>query len=409
MNVLQVTFSSQLVGGAERYVFDVTPALHQHGHRVAVAYVGGASEPRLSRFGVREYWLAQHGSDVATLVRALRATADAEQPDVIVLHTNQHPQLLDASTAFAPTVEFVHNHDSYCASGEKVLWNSRRVCERESSLLPCLLNHVAERCGSLRPQRALSGALHARATLASEKRLAGLITASAFVRDQLIRHGVFHDRVTVVPYPAPALTRTMPSAQAGDAETPDELPSGPRFLFVGRLVRAKGLDVLLDALKLTPNHIHLDVAGDGWYKPALLRRTTELALSNRVQFHGWTDGAALSRLYQRCRAAVVPSVWPEPFGIVALEAMQHARPVVISSAGGLPEVVPDTVAGFVVPPFDVSALAARIAVLAEDADLARRMGEAGRQHVQQHFGMDIHLQRLTDVLKRAVRSASVPA
>jgi glycosyltransferase involved in cell wall biosynthesis len=400
MNILQVTASSQLIGGADRYVFDVSPALQQQGDRVAVAYVGGRPEPRLAPLGLRELWLGRGDADATTLTDAFIAAVDTVCPDVIVFHTSQHPELMGASATLAPTVEFVHNHNSYCASGEKVHWGSRRVCERRSAILPCLFFHAAERCGSRRPGKAFAGARRASATLAAERRLAGLVTASGYVREQLVRHGVSPDRVTVVPYPVPVL----PPAP----DTTPDLP-GPRLLFVGRLVRTKGVELLLDALHLVPSAVFLDVAGEGWRKPALVRRAAELGLAERVRFHGWTDGAALSRLYQRCVAVVVPSAWPEPFGLVALEAMAHGKPVIATAVGGLPEVVLDGLTGFLVPPFDEVRLAERLSQLAADERLACRMGETGRARVVEEHRIDLHLQRLTGALQRAIGSADLVA
>jgi glycosyltransferase involved in cell wall biosynthesis len=91
---------------------------------------------------------------------------------------------------------------------------------------------------------------------------------------------------------------------------------------------------------------------------------------------------------QRAWLQVVPSVWDEPFGIAALDAMAQARAVIASRAGGLSEIVDDGATGFLVPPSDPVALAQRLTALIEDPDGCAAMGAAGRQRLVEHFSMD---------------------
>jgi glycogen synthase len=85
---------------------------------------------------------------------------------------------------------------------------------------------------------------------------------------------------------------------------------------------------------------------------------------------------------------VIPSVW-EPFGMVAAEAMSVGRPVVVSRAGGLPEVVEDGISGLVVPPGDPGALFQAIDRLLADSELRDRLAETGRQRVAERFTVEV--------------------
>jgi glycosyltransferase involved in cell wall biosynthesis len=82
---------------------------------------------------------------------------------------------------------------------------------------------------------------------------------------------------------------------------------------------------------------------------------------------------------------VTPSICFDTFGLVNLEAMEHAKPVVATSFGGSPEVVQDGVTGFVANPFDLGAFSDAIARLLADPDLRARMGAAGRARLEAHF------------------------
>ena len=159
----------------------------------------------------------------------------------------------------------------------------------------------------------------------------------------------------------------------------------PRLLCVGRLIPIKGHIVLLRAFAQARRSIpdlQLDVAGRGPLEPALRALAKELEVDDAVRFLGYV--APVQRAIEESAIIVVPSMG-EGFGMVALEAMERARPVIAAGIGGLGELVEDEVTGFLVPPGDAEPLAAAIVALAADPQLAVRMGEAGRRRALAHF------------------------
>ncbi len=155
----------------------------------------------------------------------------------------------------------------------------------------------------------------------------------------------------------------------------------PYVLAIGRHVPQKGFDVLLRALR----HLHdrgqtcdLILAGDGAEQAALRSLAAELHLENVVVFPGRVDHAQAMRLFAGCTVFVLPSRH-EPFGIVNLEAMAHARPIVASRVGGVPEIIFDDENGLLVPPGDADALATALGRLLADEAWRHRLGQAGRQ------------------------------
>jgi glycosyltransferase involved in cell wall biosynthesis len=159
----------------------------------------------------------------------------------------------------------------------------------------------------------------------------------------------------------------------------------PRLLCVGRLIPIKGHIVLFrafaEARRSVPS-LRLDIAGRGPLEPALRALAKELEIEDAVKFLGYV--APVQRAIEDVAIVVVPSMG-EGFGMVALEAMERARPVIAAEIGGLGELVEDGVTGLLVPPGEAEPLADAIVRLASDLPLARTMGEAGRRRALEQF------------------------
>src|SRR4051794_25695823 len=151
----------------------------------------------------------------------------------------------------------------------------------------------------------------------------------------------------------------------------------PRFLCIGRLIPIKGHVVLFRAFKAALEQepeLELDIAGRGPLDHGLKALARELGIADRVHFLGQV--VPPQKAIERASVVVVPSLG-EGFGMVALEAMERARPVIAARIGGLEDIVRDGETGILVPPVDPEALTEAMLRLARDPELARRMGEAG--------------------------------
>ncbi len=156
----------------------------------------------------------------------------------------------------------------------------------------------------------------------------------------------------------------------------DQLPSDECLLFVGALGNYKGLTVLLETYAQLHDVPPLVLIGYPCPDTPTVLPPGVIMLKN------WPRHAVMAA-FQRCRAAVVPSVWPEPFGIVVLEAMAAGRPVIASRIGGLTDLVVDGETGYLVPPGDVAALGNAITRLARDSQLCAQLGAAGERRLEQ--------------------------
>lgn len=190
---------------------------------------------------------------------------------------------------------------------------------------------------------------------------------------------------------------------AGDSVRPYD-QNDPRLLCIGRLIPIKGHLVLLRALAQARSRVPgltLDVAGRGPLEPALKELARELRVEDAVRFLGFVS--PVQTAVEQAAIVVVPSLG-EGFGMVALEAMERARPVIASAVGGLPEIVADGETGVVVEPGDADALAAAIAGLAGDLGRAATMGLAGRERVLAEFPPERSAEQIEALYRAALGS-----
>jgi glycosyltransferase involved in cell wall biosynthesis len=261
----------------------------------------------------------------------------------------------------------VHDHDMTCVRSHRYLPVTHEPCGR-----PPGMGCVAHGCIVVRARDQLiplsikNPFRLARATRqVADKAL--LIAGSAFLRRTLLEAGVPPDRVVVI-HPVPP-----------DDPTPlVAAPTAPIAVFAGQLIRGKGLDILLRAIQKL-DQVRVIVAGAGSGRGDSERLCARLGIQSRVEFLGPVGPEAMAAVYDRGRVAVVPSLWPEPFGMVGVEAMRRARPVVGARHGGIPEWLTHGVTGWTFDPGSYASLARALRSAMGADDYARVAQEARRQ------------------------------
>jgi glycosyltransferase involved in cell wall biosynthesis len=183
------------------------------------------------------------------------------------------------------------------------------------------------------------------------------------------------------------------------------IPDGaPLVGEIGRLCDVKGQRELIVALAQVPEAravlVGADLEQGGAFQTALEHEAERLGVRDRVVFAGRREDA--HAVLAALDVLALPS-WTEGLPLVALEAMAQRRPVVATPVGGTPEVVVDGETGLLVPPRDPDALAAALRRLLDDADLRRRMGEAGYERVRERFSADAMTQRVLELYDEVVR------
>jgi glycosyltransferase involved in cell wall biosynthesis len=205
-----------------------------------------------------------------------------------------------------------------------------------------------------------------------------------FVREV---EGIDPDKVLTVHYglepPSP-----LPDARQQAREKLGCGENGALLGVFGRLVRQKGIDILLEALP-TVHERHPDarlvVVGEGALRGDLERQVARLGLGDMVTFTGWIENGRA--LMPACDLIVVPSRW-EGFGLVTLEAMGYSLPIVASRTSALPEIIQHDKTGLLVPPENPPALASAINSMLSHPKRARSFGKAGYRRLSREFTVD---------------------
>ncbi len=178
----------------------------------------------------------------------------------------------------------------------------------------------------------------------------------------------------------------------------------PTFAAAGRLIRERGIDLLLDALGSTYGTWQLKVIGTGPEQESLEAHAQRLGLSGRIEWLGAVPREALGTLWPAVDALIAPSrvtpSWVEPNGQVVLEAMAHGVAPMVSRSGALPDVAGDT--GLVFDPEDVGALTAGLQQVVDSPDRAIAMGNAARLRVLERYGDVAIAERLVVLWRKAL-------
>ncbi len=362
-------------GGLASYIRRVSRAQVSMGHKVH--YFSG---PGLSGETADEAPIFV-GSDEELFDRARELEID-------ILHL--HRSISIAPPADLAVVRTIHGHQAYCPSGGKFLKRSQQPCNQAYSVTGCLMNMAIEHCGSVRPERVLAGFRYTW----DEMRTLGnipVVTVSEFLKERMVEVGYSAEQIEVIYLMPPEIV-------------PVSLPPSegmPRFVFLGRITPSKGLNWLVRAVASARVPVALDVVGSGDGEADARALVRSLGIEERVTFHGWVDQGRVAELIGASRALVFPSLWHEPGGTVAFEAMARGRSVVMSRVGEMPEVILDGVNGLVVEPNDVGGLATAIDRLAIDYKLACELGQRGAERVCD-FRLENHMEKLMGVYDRAI-------
>jgi glycosyltransferase involved in cell wall biosynthesis len=377
MKIAMVVPSRGFYGGIERHAHDLARGLDARGHTLSLIHgdVPGRDEDVFRR------------PFDSVVPRRRAAEIDA---DVFYVHRAGSARELDDLEG-RPVVVVSHDHDLTCVRSYRYLPVGLDPCHRPPGFA-C----VRHGCVVVRDRRPdtpvpvrLKSPFRLRRDLVSLSKRARIVAVSHYVRTQLLKAGVPAER-----------THVIHSIPPEDEAPASPRPAEPRLVVAANLLRGKGVDLAIDALGHLPADVTLTIVGDGPSRGELERRAR--LHSGRVCFEGWVPPAEIGRQYDRASVVVVPSRWPEPFGMVGIEAMRRHRPVVAAGHGGIPEWAGGTRGARTFEPGDPRSLADAVRMLLAD----EAAGERAFEHARERFPHRRLVDEVEALLERVLREGA---
>lgn len=377
MRIAIVTIHETIRGGVEMYLASLMPMLRACGHQVQL---------------VTEEGLEQSNPKASCLARVLEF-----QPDVILQNSLSDPaDELRLMETGIPVAFFAHAYAGMCISG------TRRYARPDIEICrmrfgpACWTLYFNRRCGGLNPLTAVAlyreNQLRRRAMLLAD----AVIVASEAMADLVRQHGVPPERVTTAPFFVPDPPELEPNVIATRF-------AAKRALFVGRFTDLKGWRELLRAAEILRgkgSEWTLVFVGNGPDHHALQAEASRREL--RIELHPWLQPEARDHVMGQATVLVLPSVWPEPFGLVGLEAARLGVPSVAFDVGGIRQWLIPGRTGLLATPGSAESLASGIAGSIEDVNKYSDMAKAARLQARR-FGADQHVIALEAALARAAK------
>ncbi len=397
MRILIACTHPTVVGGVETYLQDVVSSLRGRGHSVALL-VSTAPVP-----GGRP--IQEAGADCPVWCPALLGRAETRRlveawgPDVAFSHGLDAPEDEESLVERCPTVLFAHGHNGTCVSGSRThAFPTYRPCQRRFGLA-CLLHYFPRRCGGLNPATMVRLYRTQKRRAALFPRYAAVIVASRYMVEEYRRHGVPEARLHRVPL--------FPTGRPHESSTLRGRTSGDRVLMVGRLYKEKGPCLLVEAVgrvnAMMGRPVTLVVAGEGPERPRMEGLANRLGV--RAEFHGWVDAEQRTALMRGADLLAVPSVCPETFGLVGVEAGRLGLPAVAFAVGGVPDWLIPGKSGELAPgdPPTARGLAEALHRALADGEHLQKLS-AGAWETARCFSREEHVSRAESILARAAEA-----
>jgi glycosyltransferase involved in cell wall biosynthesis len=394
MRIAIANWSNRIAGGAESYISSISSFLTKQGHEVSLWHECDYPANRPSfpdDLFAKKSCLAKVGPDA--WVDSLRQW----RPDVIYVQDLRDPQHEDCILGLAPTVFFVHNYNATCISGRKShVFPVIRACSQRFGPV-CVARFYPNRCGGLNPLTMIRDYQRVKSRLKVVGRYDRVLTHSRHVQDEYRRNGI---RCDAIPFFAPQVSE--------EARNDLKLPVEEwRLIMAGRMDELKGGRVLLEALpdvaRALPAKIRLRLVGDGASRKAweeIAARLRHQVQNLTIEFTGWLSGNALAEAIRGSHLHVLPSLWPEPYGLSGLELGLQGVPTVAFRVGGIPDWLEQGVNGILADysgNYSASLGRAIVASLGEEATYLKLC--TGARDVARRMTIDKHGDRLLDVFR----------
>jgi len=385
MKIIFVSNYCGYMGGVEQYIADVSRGLSARGHELYLAFFEKTSRLAEDYAGLfTGCFQLISGETGETDGRAsLRQVVSDIEPDLVFVHKIAKSSRLLADCFGVPVVRMIHDHDLCCPRRHKYfIWNGR-ICNLPFGMACFADLAFIEKSSGSRLGITLKNLFGFYSEMKRHRGFDCLMAGSRWMHQELIMNGFSQEKVFI----------QAPVVNLPEVEYVPPVDNRS-ILYVGQLIRGKGLDLLIKALALVKSDFRLRIVGEGNARNQLSDLIAKSGLEDRVEFCGWIDRSDLVAYYRECLFTVVPSRWPEPFGMVGLEAMSFGRAVAAFAAGGITDWLQHEKNGLLASPGNFKELAGIIERMLSNPDLAVRMGLTGNRMMASEFSFARSIDRL---------------
>ncbi len=392
MKILFVNEKCGYFGGVEQNIAVTAAGLINRGHSCYLAYWTetdrDSSEYKKLFSKVFQLTGPNPGNKLESLADKIINTIFEEiYPDAIYLHKIHSITPFLQFLGRVRIIRMIHDHDLCCPRRHKYYFHNERVCTSRAGIR-CYLDLAFIEKDSGTGKISIGGIGSKLREMKSNQFLDCLLVGSSFMKNELLQNGFSPSSIHILP-------PLVPFSPRFDSPVPDD----PVILCVAQLIKGKGVDLLLKALSSLTCEFRTIIVGAGNSEHDLKRLSRELGLEEKVQFTGWVPNKVIGEFYSKAKVVAVPCRWPEPFGMIGLEAMNFARPVVAFNVGGISDWLDHGVTGVLVPEQDVAAFSKSLQSILTNTDTARKMGTAAVHQASQKYSFDDYISRTIEILR----------
>lgn len=326
MHIIWVNDHADFTGGCERYIADMVMTLKRFGVKSSLLYsVGSPHSSKFTQLFDQSFPMV----DLALQLPKLNA-------DLLYVHSVEdisNIKLLTESSI--PSVRFFHDQKPFCLREHKYTAIGHKTCNKAvgSGCYSCL--------GFVKPGHGIAplrfkSVRQQKSEIAVNYGFDHFIVGSHYMKNELKKNGFDQLKITVATLFSNDLEPNNNDSDIQVLSTPSMIKEN-QLLFVGQLVRGKGLDTLLQALSISQSNYELLICGSGKMEIDYKEQALKLGISSRVQFLGHLGKEELQKHYKESAAVVIPARAPETFCLVGLEALINGTPVIASNVGGMSE------------------------------------------------------------------------
>ncbi len=401
MNILQINKFYHIHGGADQYFFEVSKILENYSHKVVYFsmhhHLNFSTKWSKNFVNNISYEKLEKRNLLKIISKLIFSSEDKNKishllvnfkPHLAHLHSIYHhvspSVVLELKKRNIPMVQTLE--DYHLIAPNYNLFHNSYICEitKPNKFYKAILHKCVKNSYIFSIAEVFEKYLHY--WLGWERNYVDyFIAPSKFMRNKLIEYGLASEKIICLPHFVDS-KQFKPNYKLGDY-----------IIYFGRLSPEKGINYLLEAMKLLPK-IKLKVVGRGSQESELRIMNKELGNKN-VEFVGFKVGAELKKLIANSRFTILPSVWYEVFGLSILESFASGKSVIASDIGGIPETVKDKFNGLLFEPGNVDDCAEKISRLWSNPLLCRKMGKNARECVEKKFGPEEHYEKLMNIYK----------